>query len=179
MTALDTLIAHSATMQEWAVLTAHDIPDEEFADQPGGVANHPAWVLGHLTYAIDNLNALLGSPSGRDASWAEKFGGGSEPVADRSAYPSREELIETYQSAGETLRALVREHGAARFDEPLTDERLKAFFPTVGRFITHVMLVECSFHAGQLSAWRRAKGMPSVFSIESNMQRLLATVAAG
>lgn len=176
MPILDTLLDHNTMLEQWVLCTVEDIPDEQWADQPAGLTNHPAWVLGHLTHAIDNATRQLGGTVDRAESWAEQFGGGSTPTNDRSDYPSRDELITAYTGAAETLRNAVRAAEPSVFDQPVENERIRAFFPTVGRWLTHVLMCECSFHAGQLSAWRKARAMPSVFDNEANVNRLMTAV---
>jgi DinB superfamily len=37
-----------------------DVPDADLTRQPGGVANHPAWVIGHLVFSCQALGGELG-----------------------------------------------------------------------------------------------------------------------
>jgi len=155
--------------------TVDDIPDEQWAEQPGGLTNHPAWVLGHVTFAMDNVTRQIGGTVQRGEAWAEPFRGGTTPTANRSNYPGRDELISAFTDSCRTLRATLRAAGEPAFDRPVDNERLRGFFPTLGRWTTHAMLCEVAFHCGQLSAWRRAKGLASVFENEANIERLVTS----
>ncbi len=176
MSILETLLDHNTMLQQWVLCTVEDVDDAQWAEQPAGLTNHPAWVLGHLTNAIDNVIRQLGGAVDRAPEWAKQFAGGSMPTNNRSDYPSRDELISAYTGACENLRAVVRQAGEDVFDMPVENERIRAFFPTVGRWVSHVLLSECAFHAGQLSAWRRSKGLSSVFESEANIGRMISAV---
>ncbi|MFG0275448.1 MAG: DinB family protein [Phycisphaerales bacterium] len=173
MPLLDTMLDHAAMLEAWTRCSAEDVPDARWAEQPGGLTNHPAWVFGHLAYAMDNLTRLLGVDVPRDEAWYAPFVGGSTPTAERSAYPSRDELLEAFSDSCSRLRRAVRAGGEAMLERPVEDEQIRAYFPTLGRWATHVLLAEGAFHTGQLSAWRRAQGMPSVFENEDNLAKML------
>lgn len=173
MSLLNETLDHAAMCEAWTICTVDDVPDEQFADQPAGLTNHPAWVLGHLTFAFDNLARELGAAPGRDESWYAPFMGGSTPTNDRSAYPSKSELIDAFKDSCATLRRTVEQAGESKLNAPVADEMIRTFFPTYGRWAAHALTAEGAFHTGQLSAWRRAKNMPSVFDQESNLQRML------
>ncbi len=171
MSLLDAALEHAAMLEQWTLCSVEDVPDDQWADQPAGLPNHPAWVLGHLTYAMDNVVRELGGSVDRDESWYEPFRGGSEPTSNRSDYPARDELLGAFSHAAKNLRATLRDKGEAVMSTPTTHEKIRDFFPTIGRFATHVLLVELAFHTGQISAWRRAKQMGGVF-VEANFARM-------
>ncbi len=75
-----------------------DMKDAPLTMPTSNGGNHPLWILGHLAYSEANIvhhiiqgneNPLIG--------WKEIFGGGSEPVADATVYPSFDELRQTYE----------------------------------------------------------------------------------
>ena len=173
MPLLDTILDHAAMLEAWTLCTVDDIPDDRWADQPAGLTNHPAWVIGHLCFAMDNLTRVLGGSPARDDAWYAPYIGGSTPSADRSVYPSSGELLDAFKAAGTALRDSVRAGGEAMLAHKVADEQVRAYFPTLGRWAAHVLLAEGAFHTGQLSAWRRARGMPSVFDNEQNLARML------
>jgi len=174
MTLINDMLNHAAMVEQWIICTVEDIDDAQFAEQPAGLTNHPAWVLGHVTYAMDNFTRQLGGAPPRDDSWYEPFVGGSTPTNNRDAYPSKDDLITAFSDAISMVRDQVRTAGEAGLNKEVEDEQLRAFFPTLGRWAAHVLLSEGPFHVGQVSAWRRAKGLPSVFENEANITRLLS-----
>lgn len=71
-----------------------DLDDDELAVQPHPRMNHPAWILGHVALGSDFVASLPGKELLTDDAWMKTFGPGSVPVGDRSAYPTKAELIE-------------------------------------------------------------------------------------
>ena len=79
--------------------------------------NHPAWTLSHLNVYHPVIAAVLrGQPFEDSAN--HKFGMKSKPSPDRSLYPSKRELLETYTRGHElvasTLKASTRPCWKAR-----------------------------------------------------------------
>jgi hypothetical protein len=140
-------------------LLIDDIPDEKMAEQPKGLPNHPAWQIGHLTMALDGLCKMLGAESSLDDAFVAKFTMGSEPVDDRSKYPSKTELLSKYDE----LRAKAAEAYANASDadlaKPNPSEILGKMLPTMGHMAAFMMLDHESNHLGQISIWRQAAGM--------------------
>lgn len=137
-----------------------DIPESRLAEQPAPGMNSPAWILGHLAWAADLIPVLLGQASMLDDGWAERFGATSCPSPDATLYPSKSDLFATLEAAHTralaalpliTPEILASEQPAAEF---------RFFLPTVGDAIVQIMTTHEAGHAGQLSAWRRAAGMP-------------------
>ncbi len=44
--------------------------------------NHPAWVVGHLTFVCQLLGSVVGLPAWLPEDWAGRFGPGSKLAAD-------------------------------------------------------------------------------------------------
>jgi len=141
-----------------------DIPDDRMCAQPvdGQLMNHPAFLLGHLAWAGDSAAALLGAVGGHAGDWRELFGMGSKPLADRSKYPPKAELIKALEESHARVAAAVTSASPEALTQP-APERMRARFATVGQMVAGLMTAHEATHLGQLSAWRRALGMPSVF----------------
>jgi DinB superfamily len=140
-----------------------DVPDEQMCAQPvpGRVMNHAAFILGHLAWAGDNGVARLGGTPAR-ADWKELFGMGAQPLAERSRYPSKAALLEALADTHARLTAAAAAATPETLAQP-APERMRSRFPTVGHLMVGLMTSHESSHLGQLSAWRRALGWPSVF----------------
>ncbi len=141
-----------------------DIPEDDMFTQPHGLKNHPAWLLGHLSFASDFACTLLGFASedlGTD--WGDLFGNGSKPEPDEELYPDKEELIETLEFQHARLAPIVNSCDESFFEQPLGDDNLREIFPTLGDLITYLMTSHETTHLGQLSSWRRAMGLPMIF----------------
>jgi hypothetical protein len=144
-----------------------DIPDDQMCAQPveGRVMNHPAFILGHLAWVHDNRAAALnGQPPAGAATpeWKELFGMGSKPATERSKYPSKAELVKAFEESHARLGEAAAKATPDALAQP-SPEPMRARFPTVGAMVLGLMTSHFATHLGQLSAWRRAMGFPSVF----------------
>lgn len=141
-----------------------DIDDVDFAQQAIAGGNHPAWILGHLTFTSDGACKLLGQQPQMPEAWLGLFARGSQPQVDRAIYPGKAELLDRLAAA----HAVVSEHLPQAPPEllarpnPLPIEALKAL-PTVGNLLMHIVTTHEALHLGQLSAWRRATGRAPLF----------------
>lgn len=142
-----------------------DIPEEKRANQPAPGMNHPAWVLGHLAIVGDSALLMVGQKSRCPREWRALFGMGSQPVADRSVYPSCQQLLETVEANYLALIAAVKEAPAELIDAPHKAPFFKEELPTVGDLLGHIMTTHFSMHAGQISAWRRTQGLGGVLGL--------------
>jgi uncharacterized damage-inducible protein DinB len=121
--------------------------------------NHPLWVLGHLTYAEAGLlGRFIGGGANPLEKWKPIFGGGSEPVADASKYPSWDELMAEFERVrANTLKTLAT-YTDADLDRPTNaPENMKTFFGTIGQVFMMIAL-HGTFHGGQVADARRTAG---------------------
>ena len=137
-----------------------DVPDADFTLQPSGVVNHPAWVCGHLIYSCEAIGGELGLAPWLGADWKGRFGTGSAPSSDRSAYPSKTELLAALADAQSRVSDQLVALGEAGMAAPLPDVRHRSMFPTIGHAVVHILTGHAAVHVGQLSAWRRAASYP-------------------
>lgn len=151
--------------REYALRLAGDLSLETMVAQPAGwndparIMNHPAWVLCHLALYASVIDAVL-----REASFPDpidhKHGMRSAPVNDSHAYsPDPISLFrDAHDAAGRALEAVPDRVLAL----PAPLERWRAVHPTIGDLTVMLMVKHESHHLGQVSAWRRAMGLPSV-----------------
>jgi hypothetical protein len=141
-----------------------DVPDDQMCAQPvaGRVMNHPAFLLGHLAWAEDGVAGMVGGKPALGADWKALFGMGETPLADRSRYPAKDALLKELEGAHARLVAAASAATPEMLAQP-APERMRNRFPTVGNMLAGLMTLHASSHLGQLSAWRRAMGFPSVF----------------
>ena len=157
----------------YAKMLVEDLSEEQMTTVPAkGFENHPAFTLGHL---VSGMSLMLindikdvHKPGFMPEGWREIFlrrgpGDPRLPEQDISKYPSKEELI----------AELERKHNL--FKERLlkfTEEELKAedewrfykFMPSSLDAIIFMCVNHEAMHLGQLSAWRRAMGLPSALA---------------
>ncbi len=168
---LDALIRYQARNLDYAKRLTADLTDAQWCAQPsipgaGKVTNHAAWVLGHLLYVAEKttLTKILGQPNKFNAAWEELFHGKSQPSADGSKYPSKATLIAGLEDAYSRIAAALKKCDASILSKP-TPAEMGGFaqrFPTIADALIHLMAGHEQVHLGQVSAWRRAQGLPAV-----------------
>lgn len=138
-----------------------DVPPEKMAYQPHAKMNHPAWVLSHLNIYHSPMVLMTRGESFTDVR-DHKYGMTSQCVADASLYAGKQELIDAFILGHEKVEAAIKAMDVKVFDRQTPLERWRSTMPLIGNVLPYLMLVHESTHIGQLSAWRRAQGMPSV-----------------
>ena len=139
-----------------------DVSPADMVAQPGGVRNHPAWVIGHLTYSCEQLGGVVGLAQWLPEGWAARFGPGSVPVAELGRYETKSEALARLGDAQKRISRAVEVLDDARLDEALPDPAYRVPFPTVRHALTQVMVGHTAYHVGQVTLWRRAMGLPAV-----------------
>jgi hypothetical protein len=159
---LKSLLHNYAFNLTYAQMLVGEIPDEEMAGQPEGIVNHPAWTLGHLGYASDYAAILLGLEGTTPQPWVELFGRGTTPVDDRTKYPPKEEMLAALEQQHARVADAISKADPALFEQPTANEEFRQIMPTVGDGLAYLLVSHEATHLGQVSAWRRAMGKPSV-----------------
>lgn len=136
-----------------------DVPDERFAEQPPGLTNHPAWVIGHLAMSLQAMGGELGLTTWLPKDWPSQFGTGSIPTSDRPSYPSKQELLENLEEGRRRLAVALLSVSENVLSAPLPDVRYQPLFPTLGHAVTHILGAHAAVHVGQVTVWRRAIGL--------------------
>ena len=145
------------------------IPDDRFAEVPLPGMNPPAWLLGHVA-VVGNFALSRLAAAGADAEpvelpgWRGNFGIGSAPLvyADGFVPPTAAELRAAVRETHARVLAAAAAVPPDRLTEPTDPDRLADRFPTAGDLLTHLLTTHDAVHWGQLSAWRRAAGLPAV-----------------
>ncbi len=133
-----------------------DLDDGQMVAQPDSVPNHPAWTIGHLVFSCQAIGGELGIPTWLPVEWEGRFGTGSNPVADESAYPNKNALLAALSDGQEKVTAVLRAMSQAGLSQPLPDVRYRDKFPTIGHAVIHILSGHTALHLGQLTVWRRA-----------------------
>lgn len=160
---LPSVLHNYAFNLSYAGMLTADVDDEAMCRQPGGIINHPAWQLGHLAYASGFAAMMLGGEAALPESWADLFGRGSTPSDDRSKYPAKAELLATLARLHEQVSEALNGADPSLLAQPVPDEEFRALMPTVGDGLTYLLVSHEATHLGQVCAWRRVMGLPSVF----------------
>src|SRR5687767_8882061 len=98
-----------------------DVTPEQMVAQPSGIANHPAWVVGHLTCSCQLLGEVIGVTPWLPGDWEERFGTGSVPVADVGAYETKEQALAILADARSRITRAVEALDDAQLDQPFPD----------------------------------------------------------
>ena len=142
-----------------------DLSDEQMTRQPAPAssapANHPAWVFSHLNVYIPIVGCLITGEEIVDPK-DHKFGMTSKPEADRTIYATKQELIDEFVSGHEKVIEQLSKADDSIFDRDVQLERWRERMPKVGTALPYLMILHENVHLGQLSAWRRVQGLPSV-----------------
>jgi hypothetical protein len=142
-----------------------DLSDEQMIAQPnvptGVIVNHPAWVFSHLNIYIPIIAAMV---EGRafDDPREHPFGMTSRPQLDQSLYASKVELLRDFTEGHQRVHAAMKNADESLFERDTPLERWRATMPKLGFVLPYLMLLHENQHLGQVSAWRRAQGLPSV-----------------
>ena len=158
---LDHVLRAASANVEYAKRLVADIPDDKMAAQPVEGMNHAAWVLGHLAYVFDSMIGVWDEKPVMSAEWKELFNLSSKPLPDRAKYPSKAALFEAYEKAYQRIVDKVKAASPESLARDFPNPRLRATLPTVGMAMVHILTSHQGIHLGQLSAWRRAQGLPS------------------
>jgi hypothetical protein len=140
-----------------------DISDERMTEQPLPGVNHPAWILGHLAFSTDIALAALGAPKVLPAEWTPLYGPGSSPSASRTAYSSKDELVQTFEQGFDRVRQQAASAIQAQLAQASTHPRMTDALPTVQDGVAFLLTGHLGVHLGQLSTWRRMIGLPHLF----------------
>lgn len=137
-----------------------DVDEKDMVAQPNGIINHPAWVIGHLTFACQMLGGAIGLAEWLPRDWIKRFAPGSAPVADASRYETKENALARLSDAQSRLTEFVKGLDDAQLDAPFPVEAYLDVFPTIRHALTQVLVGHTANHVGQVSVWRRAMGLP-------------------
>lgn len=157
------LLKSWSQQRDYAERLVADLSEADMVSQPvpGVVMNHPAWVLGHLSAYPPVLTTMLSRLKPEDPK-DHPFGKESRPQGDVSVYGSKASIVGEYLRVHDELAATLERVDAAVLHDPIGVDRWRERFPTVQDASFYLMTSHESTHLGQLSAWRRAGGRPSV-----------------
>lgn len=135
-----------------------DLTDEEMMKRPHGECNHINWQVGHLI-ASDNQMAngcVPGMLADLPEGFVEKYNKETTSNDDASAFCTKAELMELYQSQREAIMAKLNELSDEDLDKPAPEE-MQGYAPTVGAAM-NMLGSHWMMHAGQWVIVRRELG---------------------
>ncbi len=159
---MNSITANTIATVEYAKQILSDVDDSSMCQQPLGL-NHPAWLLMHLSTAADYASNLLGGQGVCPSDWNEKADTKKPLTQNRSDYPSKAELLKTFEDAFRHAANLYQAATEADLSKPQKLGFFEEALPTVGDMATFLLVAHTNLHLGQLSAWRRATGKGPLF----------------
>lgn len=136
--------------------------DDLFFSIPHPGANHAAWVIGHLATTDDFiLTTMTGVKSGLPEGWGKLFGGGSTVEPNPKKNPSRTELMAAFDERRAALEKWYTSIPDDQLHTPV-EGNIAMFLPTRSA-LGGACGFHDGFHAAQISAARRASGLPPMF----------------
>ena len=161
---LDALIATMTHTRNQTLKLVADLSEKQMVAQPAAHMNHPAWVLGHLLLVEYNFLRLVNNGQGpqAEAGWAEVYGMKSVPSPEGAKYVGKEIYLAKLVELRAQIIARLKVMSPEDFAQPHPDPARRERFPTIGHAAMFYSTWHEAYHAGQLSAWRRALGLPPV-----------------
>lgn len=86
----------------------------------------------------------------------------SKPLDDASVYDTKEKLVADYVDYHQKVIGQLESVDASVLETPIQLQRWQAIMPTVGVVLPYLLCNHENLHLGQISAWRRIQGLPSV-----------------
>jgi hypothetical protein len=139
-----------------------DVGPDKWTCQPAPKTNHAAWVIGHLAITCDFTGSVLGLKGVVPKEWEKLFSSDSVPQSDAKLYPGKETVWAALKDGHERTAAALLNLATADWEKPFPIENMRTFVPTLGDGLVFLFIAHENFHLGQLSAWRRVLGLPSV-----------------
>lgn len=163
MTMLDIFKTRWAFNGDYARKLAGNLSDEEIIRQPvpNVVMNHAAWVLSHLSVYGDAMEALLLDKPVPDPI-DHPFGNKSTPLNDITAYGGAQQVLAAYDLHHAKVTAALEAASVDVLSQLTSLPRWRERHALTGDMLGHLIVSHEAVHLGQLSAWRRACGLPAV-----------------
>jgi hypothetical protein len=154
------------TLNNFVISFAHQlangIEDSQLDDIAAPGMNSPRWIYGHLVVAANMGLQVLGKPLECPESWMKAFGPGSDPATPPNPAPDRAELLRRFDASHAALREAVKALTPEQRASPSSFAKAAKLIPTLGDLLGHLLTTHAMLHLGQLSAWRRLRGLPPV-----------------
>jgi hypothetical protein len=137
------------------MLSAFNSP-AEWTHQIFPGANHPLWIIGHLSLVDNNVLGKFFDKLIEKPGYKEKFGRQSKPSPNSVDYPSATEVLEFFRTRRADLLNAIEGFPDANFDQPVPPG-LPPFVQNAGQMFAFIAVHE-ALHFGQVSMARRALG---------------------
>ncbi len=162
MSMIEFLCDRLTVARGWTQDLLEDIDESAWFDMPAPGINHVAWQVGHLAASQVALIHVRCFAKDYDrcapAGFREKFGKGSSPLADPSAYPGVAEIRAAFDRIQTEAIDLIAAMSESDLNSPAGAEPHPLFSTKQGAIATTAL--HETFHAGQIALLRRLAGKP-------------------
>ena len=139
-----------------------DVTEADLVAQPPGSRNHPAWTIGHLTFACQAIGGAIGLAPWLPVEFSQRHGPGSQPLPDAAAYSAKADGLEALSAAQARVTEAASALSAARLEQIFPVESYRPVFPTIRHALAQVLIGHTAYHVGQVALWRHAMGLKPV-----------------
>lgn len=150
---------------DYAQRLVADLTEEQMVAQPAtnpdAPSNHAAWILSHLNAYLPVIASIIKDEEFEDPKH-HPFGMLSKPESSRDVYESKEVMVQAFVDGHQNVIELLSRCDDSVFGNQIKLSRWESVMPTAGIALPYLMLNHENMHLGQLSAWRRIQGLPSV-----------------
>jgi hypothetical protein len=162
---IDGLIEGYRRNQDYGERLLYDLTDEHMTMQPHGErerpVNHPAWAFSHMNVYLPVIQCVIRGERFEDP-MHHRFGMNSRPETEFGIYGTRLRILADWSRGHEAVCELLQHCDNTLFGRSVHLERWTTVMPTAGVCLPYLMLNHENMHLGQISAWRRVLGLPSV-----------------
>ena len=162
MNPAETILHNFAYSLDFVRELVADLSDDQMVLQSEHIKNHPAWVIGHLTFSCQALGGEIGLNRWLADDWGKRFGMGSVPVADTTAYESKSRSLAVLANAQSRIAEKVLALSPKQLEQPLPDENYHEDLPTTLHAISQILIAHTAYHVGQTVIWRREVGLSKI-----------------
>lgn len=142
-----------------------DVPEGEMRLQPLPSMNPPVWILGHLVATLGYIPKALGESLACPPVYLKWFGPGSKLEDLPADLPSKKELLAKLGEISERILTVLPEFTDGDLAKPNPTPFFRAELPTLRDIVENLLVGHTMLHVGQMTVWRRAKGLPRIIAI--------------
>jgi hypothetical protein len=166
--AIETVLKQYHFNLHYAEKLVADVPPELMSKSAGaGLENHPSFTLGHLATAsamtVEDLGGTYEVPGGWKELFQRKGPGDPRKPAEGVVYPPKNSLLSQLKLQHSKVETALMHADQGFLNAPFK-WRFNQYFPTTFDLVAFMCISHEIMHLSQLSAWRRAKGLPSALA---------------
>lgn len=153
--------ALNAFMVDYLNALLDGVEDHELDTPIAPDASSPRWILGHLAIMTDYALRSMGQRFALPMTWHRSFAKGTPGDRLPDPVPRQAELLRAIVEGFARCRELLPSADLERLGKPHAVPMLTGTpLITGAHVLAHLLTTHFAGHLGQLSAWRRTRGLP-------------------